>query len=47
MEADSEVAQEPKSSNGRGEDGVESISDGFSGRLMMSLSFTLRSLQLE
>lgn len=48
MEADSDVAHENSSSGvAGGDDGFESMQDGLSGRLMMSLNLTLRSLQLE
>lgn len=48
IDADSDVAQENSSSGvAGGEDGAESVSGALSGRLMMSLSLTLRSLQLE
>ena len=45
IEADSDVAHEK--SSGGGEERADSINEGLSGRLMMSLSLTLRSLQLE
>jgi hypothetical protein len=49
MDADSDVAQEKSSIRGvtAGEEGTRSSNDGLSCRLMMSLSLTLRSLQLE